>query len=711
MSTPIITPDSTQNQPQPVYQPGSWFAQQRTQGNDSTPYERGSWFDQNSSAQPQQQTPQGPISKAWDWLWGIGPQYEHQGLVEQFENSMRSDAQQSAQRMQQTAVGTNQQLNDAIARINADPRETPYGKQRLIELAKQEYGGSAADVAISGALADTAKMERGMAAPSNIAAAGIATAVPITRPFIGAYYALQGAEDALTGRQEGETVPDEIQRRLGGAGTALLAGAGTWETLPRKAYIDSLDKWKADNFTDNGDGTFTGDSGRGYTADQLKAMHDKLSANLAKTPARNLLTGISDMKDYHTWRDQNFIQGQDGMWGKPPYAQRYSDWQLQAMYDAKSSVQTSVVKGVTDQLQNVASKTGKPFFAAGQKVGLIDPPPEDLMTRAVKPGNKNQGWDDAIAGAMPNLKAAEATLGHPVQGLDDAIDALGIAKKQIWQRYEQKLSAASQAGATIDGNSIADAMMNSIDKRTALQNPNLADKVKSVADTYRRDIPVGEAEDFLQSVNRDLTTYYQKNKVGRAAAEADPSTAYTVAEGDALRNALYDKFNELTGSGAKDLKQQYGNLLNVEREMLNRRNVAARQQPDSLSEQIATARGYGQIAKGLANFQFGDVIQGVAGKAAASWLKDRNTTDSMITRAFAKASPAQAPVPQAQAPIRGQLPAGPIVLPASQEPITPGLEGILPAQRIIGRDPVTGRMKVFYGSDTGPTLYQNAPQR
>lgn len=655
------------------------------------------------------QTPQGPISKAWDWLWGIGPQYEHQGLVENFQNTMDQDVQQVQKEMEQGKV------NPTLGSIAT-------------------FGG--------GVLRDAAKVEREMAQPGNVAAGTVAALVPVARPFIGAYYALHGAKDALTGRQEGETPADELQRRLGGAGTALLAGSGTWESLPRKAYIDNLDKWKADNFTDNGDGTFTGDSGRGYTPEQLKDMHDELSANLVKTPVQSLMAGIRKMEDFESWRDQNFKQSPDGSF-EAPSGFRYSSDQLKALYDAKSSVQTSVAKGIGEQLQTAASKTGKPFVAAGQKVGLVDPPPEDLMTRAVKPGNKNQGWDDAIKGALPNLKAAEADLGHPVQGLDDAIDTLGIAKKKFWQRYEQKLGAASEAGATIDGNSIADAMMNSIDKRTALQNPNLVDKVKAVADTYRRDIPVDEAEDFLQSVNRDLTTYYQKNKVGRAAAEADPSTAYTVAEGDALRNALYDKVDELTGSGAKDLKQQYGNLLNVEREMLNRRNVAARQQPDSLSEQIATARGYGQIAKGLANLHFGDVIQGVAGKAAASWLKDRNTTDSMIARAFAKATPTETPGPQMQTPIKGQLPSAPTITPPPSDasgsvpsnppaydattraqrkglllpeqtatPLPPSnapdtSQGVFPAQRIIVRDPRTGQMKVFYGSDTGPTLYQS----
>ena len=69
-------------------------------------------------------------------------------------------------------------------------------------------------------------------------------------------------------------------------------------------------------------------------------------------------------------------------------------------------------------------------------------------------------------------------------------------------------------------------MMNSIDKRTALQNPDLAEHIASVADTYRRPLPLDEAEDFLQSANNDLHNYYAKNKVGQRVALGDRESLY-----------------------------------------------------------------------------------------------------------------------------------------------------------------------------------------
>lgn len=288
--------------------------------------------------------------------------------------------------------------------------------------------------------------------------------------------------------------------------------------------------------------------------------------------------------------------------------------------------------------------------AIARTLGITDPPPAQLLTKAIKPLASNTGWDTAIAKAAPDMKLAEADLGHPISGVDDALHAAGIAKKSLWKQYAEKLKQVTALGpnapslTNIDGNQIADAMMKSIDKRTALQDPGLVERITKVADTYRRSMPVEEAEDFLQSANNDLHSYYAKNKVGRQIAERDPATGHVVAEADALRDTLYSKLDELTGPGAADLKQRYGALSNVEHELLRRKNVAARQQPESLAEQLSMARAYGKIAVGAARLSPSSMIEGTQSLLAAKFLKERGTADAMITRAFSRlGQPTSAP--------------------------------------------------------------------
>ena len=301
-----------------------------------------------------------------------------------------------------------------------------------------------------------------------------------------------------------------------------------------------------------------------------------------------------------------------------------------------------------------------------EKFGVVDPPPKSLITRAVKPLSSNSGWDAAISKAMPDMKAAETELGHPIQGVDDALSAVNVAKKKIWAQYSAKVAQANArpdpnaiaeslasmssetpfagaGGATIDGNTIADAMVNSIDRRTALQNPSFVKQISSIADTYRRPLSLDEAEDFLQSANNDLNSYYAKNKVGRQVAQRDPSTGYIVAEADALRDGLYSKLDELSGPGARQLKQRYGALSNVEGELLRRKNVAARQQPVSLAEQMAMSGGAGDILRP------DRLLNRAQNIAVARWLKNYGSADAMIARAFQKTGGAgvtEAPSPR-----------------------------------------------------------------
>jgi hypothetical protein len=298
---------------------------------------------------------------------------------------------------------------------------------------------------------------------------------------------------------------------------------------------------------------------------------------------------------------------------------------------------------------------------------LIDGPPESLMTRAVKPGKNNTGWNRDVGQAIPLMKSAEEQLGRPVAGIDDALEAAGIAKKGIWQQYQARIGAGGQMGASIDGSAIADQMVSSIDKRTALQNPGLVDKVRAIADTYRRPLSLNEAEDFLQSANKDLNTYYTKNKVGQQVAMNDPEISSTVAEAEALRKALYSKLDQVSGPGAAQLKQAYGSLTNVEKELYGRQLVAARQAPESLSEQLSTVRGAGKIAKGVFTGSPGDVLEGAQNIAVSRALKARNSSDAMIERAFQAAQPAQ-PFPMPSSPrIAGLLQRGPVQMPAPPE--------------------------------------------
>lgn len=300
--------------------------------------------------------------------------------------------------------------------------------------------------------------------------------------------------------------------------------------------------------------------------------------------------------------------------------------------DNKTGVATTAALGAVAPLAPITLGIAKKGLSTIK--GVLNPEVEDALTRAIKPGTNNTRFADDLKLALPHIQETAEKNGTPIKTIDDVATAATQTKKRIWATYANQLSP--HANETVDGNSIADAMVSSMDNRFVSQNPKAAQKIVQMAETYRRPIPLGEAEDFLQSANNDLHSYYAKNKVGQQVAKADPTIGHVVAEADALREALYAKLDTLTGKDAGQLKRVYGALTNVQTAAVKRANIAARANPDSLAEQISFAQGAGRILKSAANMDIGDAVAGAGQMAAAKILKDKNTTNGLVEHAFKK---------------------------------------------------------------------------
>ena len=281
--------------------------------------------------------------------------------------------------------------------------------------------------------------------------------------------------------------------------------------------------------------------------------------------------------------------------------------------------------------------TGVPALAIKSFTTVADtvaPDAVTALTKAIKPGKTNTGFDAALKMSLPVIEDTSQTMRKPISNINDLADVIKLSKDRIWATYQKILGPNSNA--TIDGNQIADAMVNSVDKRTQIQNPGLVDSLSARADTYRKPLSLADAEDFLQSANNDLHSYYAKNKVGQKVAAADPQIAPTLAEAGALRDALYSKLNDLSGADAAALKKQYGALSNIQNEVIGRANVAARQNPDSLATQINTGQAIGDIAQSVADLKLGSAVKGAAKLAASHYIQNKNSTDGLIQSAFSR---------------------------------------------------------------------------
>ena len=311
-----------------------------------------------------------------------------------------------------------------------------------------------------------------------------------------------------------------------------------------------------------------------------------------------------------------------------------------ALQEEKPTFGKTITKTLTGAVGGAVTGgvlTGLPALVIGTAKAVkneVAPAIETQLTKAIKPAKNNTGWFDAVKNVLPDLRETAQKLKIPINNIEDFSNVIKLTKDRIWKTYTDILGP--HADQTIDGNQVADAMLNSLDKRTQVQNRGLVEKLTDKAATYRKPLSLADAEEFLQSANNDLHNFYAKNKVGQKVASSDPEFAPVLAEAQALRDALYSKLNDLTGEDAAFLKKKYGDLSNIQNEVIGRKNVAARQNPDSLAEQIGFAQGISNIAGSVFRGNIGDATKGATQIIASYYLKNRNTTDALIQSAFSR---------------------------------------------------------------------------
>lgn len=337
-------------------------------------------------------------------------------------------------------------------------------------------------------------------------------------------------------------------------------------------------------------------------------------------------------------------------------------------------------------------------IARNPELAAAELPAEQLAIKATKPRNSINDINGKLAQALPDARRAADTLGLKVDSLDTAQKAVNQAKKDVWNEYQQRLEG--NQSAEIDGNKVADAIEGTITKRFEQQNPAAAKAIREKADSYRRTMTMGEAEDFLQDANNELNSHYAKTKVNQRVAARDSATAHTVAEAGALRDQIYGKLDELTGPGAADIKQRYGALTTLEDVLQRRVNVAERAAPESLIEQMGKVDAAKQVGKGVFKIATGRPLAGAAdivgarqGLKAATAARTANDSNFLISKSFEKTTPraaAEALPPRegpAESPVaiaRGPEAAGPApyrVGPGQVEPEQVGPEN--PSEKIL----------------------------
>ncbi len=474
-------------------------------------------------------------------------------------------------------------------------------------------------------------------------------------------------------------------------------------------------------------------------ADQARQAQEKLKAG-------NYLGGAESMLGAAVPLAGPFIQNTAQKLSTPGQrVEGATDIALQALPFAAPKI-----LGALGKVPPVTGGAGRFQFTGGvgtipdrMAIAATDPIPE--MVRAIKPKNSAFGFDKTLANrAAPEIKGAEVQSGVPIGAkegtpyaypghvVDDVLDNIKAAKASLWDKIRQHMGPQAAMGTEIDLTPLAAATKKSIPAQIRILQPEVAKQMEQEADSLYagKKVSVPEAEDLLQGFNAKLDSYYAKFPgARRASLAANPDMAHIYSSAEALRKGLYDKLEENTGSPAvRDYKKRYGALSQVEENLQPRRNVAARQNPNSLTEQVGSVSAAGDVASGLGKTAAAifsghpgaalgatqDFLSAMGKREASQWLRDANTTDTMLRRAFTKYDtlPTYYPPPMPFVPAglleRGaiQMPGGPdtsgpipptlprgerVVLPSSRQLAAPTIKlpGRAPGLNASGQD-VTG---------------------
>jgi hypothetical protein len=267
-----------------------------------------------------------------------------------------------------------------------------------------------------------------------------------------------------------------------------------------------------------------------------------------------------------------------------------------------------------------------------------------LLIQGLKPRNTKLNFARDLNIALPDIVAAEDTVGKPIGGVDDLLAATKMAKTRLWNQYRSILGDHAAASGKVDLSPVADEIEKSITKTLQLEDPARADAIRAAAKLYRKPFDILDVEDLLREANANIETYMNKFPAARAAAlRTNPEVAFDAAKADGLRKALYDTLeNPTLPTSARNLMQRYGAVREVEDAAFRRSMVAQRQQPESLSEQIGKVRAAGDIARGLWRASHGDlmgladVAAGHAMKDTATFMKEQQTSDALVRRASSR---------------------------------------------------------------------------
>ena len=353
---------------------------------------------------------------------------------------------------------------------------------------------------------------------------------------------------------------------------------------------------------------------------------------------------------------------------------------LYNMFGTKENISRSLVEGPVETVATArgltetagvglklagATKAGEAVSGAAEMIGtkalsemtksILENNPEAMdsfikskFTKGVRPSvsgkasdpqlqvyqNKAVGAVKTIADNKNNLKITDE-FGEPTktlpQNLNQFSQAISQTKKIIFDQYDAMQKAAGEKGTVVPLDTVVTELQKiANDPVMTDTQPTVAKYAKDMAKTFteRKSYTTEQAQQATETYNKSLEAFY-KNPTYETASKAAVDSLIV----NNLRKGLDNVIESAEGPGYQELKNKYGSLKAIEKDVVHRAMIDARKNAKGLID-FTDIFSAGELVNGLVNLSPGGALKAGGMFALKSYIKFLNNPNTAIKQMF-----------------------------------------------------------------------------
>ena len=311
-------------------------------------------------------------------------------------------------------------------------------------------------------------------------------------------------------------------------------------------------------------------------------------------------------------------------------------------YEA-GKVATNVAKEGMNIASDVALATGK---SAEQQV---DSAIKRGVEKAIRPQVAGKRTDpqikqyyqratDAVKNIISNrdnlvLTTAEGDIvrGELPQSLNQFSEAIDQTKKSVFKQYDELANQAGDKGIKVELKGLSDELAKiGTEKVTQIVSPEVSKHALFWNEQLKKvgSFTAEETQDAISQLNKGLEAFY-KNPTYEGATKAGID-AIVVGK---LRSSLDKAITEAVGEGYQGLKNSYGSLKTIEKEVAQRAIVDSRKNIKGLID-FTDIFTYGEFLAGLGTLNPALIMKSVTQKGVKEYMKHTNNPNNIVKGMF-----------------------------------------------------------------------------